>query len=173
MTAFVVDTNVCIVANGDAEHADVSCQQACIRKLLQIKEHGLLVVDSGGHIFSEYNNRLTLAGQPGVGDMFFKWLFNHQHAGNLIEIVDLPKTGDEFDGFPDDPRLARFDRKDRMFVAAALTYNRKHRRKRAHVQNAVDRDWWNHREPLKENGVAVDFLCGTERFARTKKRKRS
>lgn len=41
----VVDTNVPLVANGKAEQADLECEVACVRKLIQIQsEHGIQIV---------------------------------------------------------------------------------------------------------------------------------
>lgn len=173
MTAYVVDTNVCVVANGgESVQASLACQGACIDVLKKIVNQGDLVIDSGNHIIGEYKNRLSFAGQPGVGDAFFKWLFDNQHGSDLVETVKIPQTDGEFDAFPSDPRLAGFDEDDRKFVAVARVYACAHGR-RARIQNAVDRDWWEHLDALRENGVTVDFVCGTEEFAKTKKRART
>ena len=45
MSAFVVDVNVPIVANGRETHADLDCQNASIDALLDIVQTGMLVLD--------------------------------------------------------------------------------------------------------------------------------
>ncbi|MHC8509335.1 MAG: hypothetical protein ACYYKD_08040 [Rhodospirillales bacterium] len=170
MTAFVVDTNVGVVANDKARQADPECRLACIGVLKRIIKEGVLILDSQDYIFEEYNNHFDFKGGPGVGDAFFKWLFLHRYGSDLVQEVNLEVKNGEFTAFPDDPDLKKFDPSDRKFVAVALTYKG---RGGARIQNAVDSDWLEYLKALESNGVTVDFLCGTERFTRTGKRKRS
>jgi hypothetical protein len=74
MRAVVVDTNVAVVANGRADHASLDCQQACLDALKSVKERGMVVLDDAMHILKEYMDNLSLSGQPGLGDAFFKWV---------------------------------------------------------------------------------------------------
>jgi hypothetical protein len=156
MTVVVIDTNVLIVANGRTEQADQDCVLACLDALDQAQK-GIVVLDDIGRILNEYMGRLSMSGQPGAGDAFFKWLHDHQADSRHCECVRItPKSSDEedFKEFPDDPKLAGFHRKDRKFVAVARASRRSPR-----ILNAVDRDWWDFREALKVNGVFVRFLC--------------
>ena len=156
MTAVVIDTNVLIVASVRAEQADGGCVTACLDALDQARK-GIVVLDDIGRILNEYRGRLSLSGQPGVGDAFFKWLHDHQADRRHCESVTItPKSNDEedFDEFPHVQDLAGFDRSDRKFVAVA-----KASRRNPSILNAVDRDWWDFREALKRQGVLVRFLC--------------
>lgn len=157
MSAFVVDTNVPIVANGAANHADPDCVLACIDALEQVRNEGMIVLDSGSLILREYMNNLNMAGQPGLGDLFMKWVCSIQAVPAKCEQVTLTPKGDDpddFEEFPDDPELAGFDRSDRKFAAVAIESVNQ-----PPVLNAVDTDWWNFREPLSAHGVNVEFLC--------------
>ena len=157
MTAFVVDVNVPIVANQKASHADIYCVLACVGILSEIRERGMVVIDDTMRILWEYMGCLRIAGQPGVGDLFMKWVWENQAVIERCEKVPLtpiPGRPEEFAEFPADPELNAFDRSDRKYVAVALG-SRNH----PTVLNAVDTDWWEHRKALKRNGVRVSFLC--------------
>ena len=151
----VVDTNVPLVANGKAEQAGLKCEDACVRKLIQVQAGRRTLVDDKRLIFKEYLKRLSLSGQPGLGDSFFKWLWENQANPQHCRIV--PVTGHDgrgFAEFPDSARLSSFDQSDRKFVAVALASG-----VGPHVLNATDTDWWHDRPALAENGVHVVFLC--------------
>src|SRR5580704_3921062 len=136
MAAYVVDTNVPIVANGRS-HADPACVIACVDVLLEVYSTGVTVLDDAMRILSEYMNHLSLSGEPGAGDAFMKWVWNVQADENRCERVVLTpryeNIADDFAEFPDDPELANFDRADRKFVAVALASRRE-----PIILNAVD-----------------------------------
>ena len=151
MTAFVVDTNVAIAANGRGTHADRRCQLACIETLRGLVERGTVAVDDGNLILDEYRNRLNFAGGPGVGDMFFKHVFNHQYQGGRVRRVPVTPVEDERRGFEELPEN-RFDPSDRKFLAVAVAG-------RAAVLNATDGDWGEQRALMEALGVEVNELC--------------
>ncbi len=100
---------------------------------------------------------LNIPGQPGVGDQFMKWVWENQAVTERCEKVPLtpiPGNPGEFAGFPTDPELIAFHRDDRKYVAVALG-SQNH----PTILNAVDTDWWEHREVLERNGVRLRFLC--------------
>ena len=152
----VVDTNVPLVANGKAEQAGLKCEDACVRKLRQVQAGRRTLVDDKWLIIEEYRRRSQpLPGSPGVGDAFFKWLWENQANPQHCRIVPITVHSDRgFAEFPDDPRLNSFDLSDRKFVAVALASGAG-----PHVLNAAETDWWDHRQALEENGVDVVFLC--------------
>ena len=157
MSAFVVDTNVPVVANGRSEQADPNCVIACIQSLQDIKSRGIVVLDDGMRILQEYRRNLSLSGQPGLGSAFLKWVWNIQAVDEQCERVPIrqrPEDDQDFEEFPRDPALAGFDRSDRKFVAVALAS-----RKEPTILNAVDPDWWTYREALGKHGVRIRFLC--------------
>ncbi len=158
----VVDTNVPDVANGKADHAGLACEAACIQALRQFQAQRRILLDDKSCIIEEYRKRLSHSGQPGVGDAFFKWLWENQ--ANPLHCRVVPVTAHEDRGFvefPEDPRLAKFDYDDRKFVAVALASETSPK-----LLNATDTDWWHYHQALEENGVNVIFLCpehmGTE-----------
>jgi len=151
----VVDTNVGVVANGKTPQAGPECVCACIDRLLQVRETGLVLLDDRDLIFDEYWRHLSPSGQPGTGDMFFKWLWNNQENRRHCRKVKItPDRDREFAEFPKDADLARFDRDDRKFVAVSIASDLDPR-----ILNASDTDWWHHREAFSRQGVTVEFLC--------------
>lgn len=156
MTSVVIDTNVGVVANGRHPEAGIECIESCITALGDAR-HCVVLVDDSFHIFSEYRRHFAGSGQPGPGDAFFKWLWDNQ--GNRrycrqITITAVAGADDEFEEFPDDPGLTRFDRSDRKFVAVALASGVS-----PAILNASDTDWWTFCVPLADHGVHVTFLC--------------
>lgn len=155
--AVVVDTNVAVVANRNTEQAGQDCVSACIDTLRQIiqDEKYIILLDDGSLIFDEYLKNLSLSGQPGFGDFFIKWLWESQTDERYCRTVPVTAHDERgFEEFPDDPDLASFDWDDRKFVAVAVASKSGPR-----VLNASDTDWRDYREPLRRNGVEVDFLC--------------
>ena len=153
--AVIMDTNVAMVANGQAEQAGLQCQQNCTAALRQIREDKIILLDAEGLIFEEYRRNLNLSGEPGAGDAFFKWLLDNQENPRhcrSVAITPHPERG--FAEFPDDQELSNFDRSDRKFVAVALASGAS-----PPVWNASDTDWWQHRDALEKHGVAVHFIC--------------
>lgn len=153
----IVDTNVAIVANGHAEHVGVDCQLACVQQLILIQRGQRVCIDHSGLILSEYRRYLSHSGQPGLGDAFFKWLWDNQANIYVCDQVTITPTNDGeqlFAEFPDDPALARFDPSDRKFVAVARAHP-------AHppIHNAVDTDWYQYQEALAAHGVVIIQVC--------------
>lgn len=151
----MVDTNVPLVANGKAEQADLECEVACVRKLIQIQSEQRTLLDDTMLIMGEYRRNLSQSGQPGVGDAFFKWLWENQANEQHCRTVPLTVHADRgFVEFPDDARLSSFDLSDRKFVAVALASGTD-----PQVLNASDTDWWHDRQTLAEHGIQIVFLC--------------
>lgn len=157
MSAFVVDTNVPVVANGRSKQASADCVLSCIDALRHVVVDGLIVLDDKMRILSEYMDNLSMSGQPGAGDYFMKWVWSVQAVSERCEQAVIHETPDDdrgFEKFPPDPALAKFDRSDRKFVAVALASKNE-----PTVLNAVDPDWWEHRKALRKNGLWIKFLC--------------
>lgn len=146
MKAYVVDTNVAIAANGRRTHADDGCQLRCIEELEDICAERVVILDDGGLIFDEYRAHLNFAGEPGVGDKFFKHVHDHMYGGRQVRLV--PITPSRVDELPEND----FDPSDRKFLAAAVVG-------RAIILNATDSDWSEREELIGSLGVAVRQLC--------------
>lgn len=157
--AVVVDTNVPVTANGDADHASSACREACCEQLLGItRGRARLRLDDRFQILDEYFSKLSLSGQPGVGDLFVKWAHDHQFNPERCERVTLTSHSSRgYEEFPDDEDLSAFDRDDRKFAAAARV-GQVH----ARVLNAVDSDWWEYERVLARYGIHVEFVCGDQ-----------
>ena len=158
MMKVIVDTNVPLVANGQADQASEDCVETCIDELIKITEGDVqLVLDDQRRIIEEYRNKLNSGGFPGVGDAFLKWAeinWANPQQCDLVSITPVDDSETDFQEFPTDPALADFDPDDRKFIAVAL----------AHAENpsilqAVDSAWWNFRDALRQNGVAIEFIC--------------
>lgn len=150
----IVDTNVLLVASKKAPQASLTCVLTCIKYLQNLKESGILVIDSNRLIIREYENKNSRSGQPNVGDAFLKWVLTHQ-ATNRCEQVPITQIAEnDFTEFPKSPSLEKFDPSDRKFVAVALIHHAK-----PAIANAVDSDWRNYEQALQEHGVKLNFLC--------------
>lgn len=161
MSAYVIDVNVGIVANQQARAqtglANQECVLACIDALQNVIESGVLVIDDGWRILSEYQKHLTTHHQPGAGSLFMQWVWQNQSVSQRceqVELAPLPNDPEDFEEFPNDHALSRFDRNDRKYVAVA-----KASKHNPEILNAVDTDWWEHRIALQNNGLTVSFLC--------------
>lgn len=151
MTGVVVDTNVAMVANGRGTRADAACRAACVERLKAVVASEIVVVDERGLIFEEYAKRLRWAGAPGVGDAFFKHVFDNQCQPERCLRVPVTPSGDDQRGFEELPPNS-FDRSDRKFLAAAVVG-------RATVLNATDSDWAEHAALVNSLAVEVEQLC--------------
>lgn len=155
MSYFVVDTNVPIVANEKSEQASLACVFNCAKKLREIQEQHIIVLDDRWLIINEYKNKLSHTGQPGLGDAFFKWVLTNQANSQRCQQVKITLTAEKsFEEFPEDESLANFDKSDRKFVAVALTHPEK-----PPILNAVDSDWKNFEIALNNIGITIIFLC--------------
>ena len=150
MTGVVVDTNVAMAANGRGTHADPACRMACVARLRAVVESEIVVVDEHGLIFAEYAKRLRWAGAPGMGDAFFKHLFDNQYrAERCLRVPVVPL--DDRRGFEELPPNS-FDPSDQKFLAVAVVG-------RATVLNATDSDWAEHAALVNGLAVKVEQLC--------------
>jgi hypothetical protein len=148
-----VDVNVAIAANGGAPHVSAGCRASCVEMLLAIIGGGRIALDAGGLIFREYLNHLSLAGEPGTGDAFVRWVHDHQWNPETCDRVLLtPLEHGDFAEFPRDAALAAFDLADRKYAAVAKVSG-------ATVVNATDTDWRDFAAAFRANSIAVLNLC--------------
>ena len=155
----LVDTNVPVTANravspGDIPKELANCVCSCVETIQHILKNGGLVMDEGNEIFREYLDHLSLGGQPGLGNVFMKWVHDHSWNADKITQVRITKNGGSYDEFPDHVGLKNFDPSDRKFVAVANAHPGK-----PPIVQATDSKWWGWNDALKDVGIAVDFLC--------------
>ena len=148
----VVDTNVLVVANGNNKQADPECELACI-EMLEGATSGkqIVLLDASNLIMDEYEGYCSYSGEPGVGDMFFKFLHDHQYSAKNVIRVSIQKTSDADGGFANLPPN-NFDRDDRKFLAVAEVGD-------GRVVNTTDSDWSEHDAFINSIGVQVLELC--------------
>jgi hypothetical protein len=157
----VVDTNVCIVSNHRLGE-NLQCVGKCAKELNEIVAKGVLVIDANGGVLKEYKKYLSYSGEPGIGDLLFKWLVDNRYNEDRVHQITLkphPAREGDFAEFPDDPALDGFDRDDRIFVALALSHPQ-----RPAILTAVDSDYWHYEEPLTGCGVSVTHVCGHQHY---------
>jgi hypothetical protein len=165
LKSFVVDTNVIVVCNGRSVQANPACVIACVDALENVKNHGVIVLDDQDRILTEYRRNLSFSGQPGLGDAFFKWIWENQANPNVCERVEIHPRGtgrEDYLEFPDDSALVQFDPADRKFVAVAIA-SKNH----PEILNAVDPDWWEFRDHLERHGLQIVFLCKRQFIGKT------
>lgn len=154
----VVDTNVAMVADGMNPLASSACKDACILRLAAIMRSGGLIIDTTGLIVQEYARTLGFSGRPGAGRAFVKWAHDNQFNISLCQRVAISCRGEFgwrlFEEFPDDPALSTFHKDDQKFVAVAVASG-----VNPPVVNAVDSDWWHHRNVLRGHGLIIEFIC--------------
>lgn len=151
MTAFVVDTNVAIAANGRGTHADLQCQWSCVQRLTAVVREEVVAIDDRNSILTEYARHLSYSGMPGVGDAFFKHVFDNQYRVDRVRRVAVTSCEDDRRGFIELPENT-FDRSDRKFLAVAVAA-------RAVVLNATDSDWSEQIALLKRLRIQVHQIC--------------
>lgn len=154
MSRYVIDTNVPIVANGNDESVGLACRIAAVELLQKAIKDGVIYLDTGGEIQTEYRTYLNPKGQPGVGDLFYRAVIN-SHPKNVRRVEVSKRADGEYVDVPQAIVDGGFDPSDRKFIAVALKSN-------ASVHNAVDSDWVNDRVLLEGNGVEIVFLCGCD-----------
>lgn len=147
MKAFVVDANVLIAANNrETEQATPECVQRCVLALEEV-QHNVLVLDEVGFVFAEYAKYNSFAGQPGLGDAFFKWVYQNQFQLSQFERVDISQIQ-----IPEE--IIKFDPADHIWLKVARASQLDPR-----ILNAVDSDWKIWAERLELHGFRVLLLC--------------
>lgn len=159
----VVDTNVAVAANGRGTHADQRCRLACVRRLVELVKQDVVAIDDTGLVLTEYGNHLHHSGMPGVGDLFFKHVFNNQHQDRHVRRVVVTRSEGDDRGFEELPRNT-LDPSDRKFLAVAVVA-------RAVVLNATDSDWGDQAMLLDALSVEVSQIC-PQHASRQARRKR-
>lgn len=169
MSAIIVDTNVIITANDEAEHASPDCVERCQKRIKQIlDQHETSLVDDGWRILNEYKRYVNLETRKGIGDIFVKTLLqNLMRRPAICTMVRInPSAGSDtdFDEFPTTETLSDFDVADKKFIAVAIAYERAYRQTPTILQ-ALDRKWEPFRKAFEQEGVHIDFLCPSENEA--------
>lgn len=161
---YVVDTNVAIVANGRNTDVDLACRQACVKALRSLVKDEVVAIDDERLIIDEYRRRLHYSGMPGVGDMFFKHVFDNQYQATRVRRVQISPNEDDGRGFEELPANT-LHHKDRKFLAVASVAD-------AMIVNATDSDWDESADLVSGLGVEVRQLCPRYLAERARRRQR-
>ncbi len=169
MNAVIVDTNVIITANDEAEHASPDCVERCQKRIKQIlDQQETSLIDDGWRILNEYKRYVNLETRKGIGDLFVKTLLQNLMRRpaicTMVRINPLDGSETDFEEFPTTEALSDFDVADRKFIAVAIVYERDENKK-ATILQALDRKWEPFREAFEQKGVQIDFLCPSENEA--------
>jgi predicted nucleic acid-binding protein len=150
----VIDTNVAIAANGRNTHACLRCQLECIEFLETLtlpNNRKKIYLDDLDLLLNEYRPHLNFHGQPGIGDAFYKFLHDHKYSGKKVLLVSITPNDDTEIGFDELPTNS-IDPSDRKILAISVVGSAK-------IVNAMDNDWHEKRDFLKDLGVDVIQLC--------------
>jgi hypothetical protein len=161
MSAIVIDTNVLLVADGQAEHMSPQCRVACVTRLERIQSGEQVVLDQSWLILNEYGNRLDSKRQPTPGSAFLKWLLQRTKMPQHVCFVKITATNKEqtvFSEFPSDAQLLEeFDPADRKFVAVANAHGEK-----PPILQSADSKWLGWESRLASHGIRLEVLCREE-----------
>lgn len=147
----VIDTNVLIVANGNSKQASIDCELACI-EMIERPAKISISIDEQGLIMDEYEKYCSYKGAPGVGDMFFKYIYDNQYdPTSRVNLITITPIDDETRSFKELP-TNNFDPSDRKMLATAVVAE-------AEVVNATDSDWAEQDELMQQLNVTVRQLC--------------
>ena len=162
MSTVVIDTNVLLVADGQAGQMSATCKAECVNRLEQIKTTDQVVLDRQRLILTEYSNKLNLSKRPpSAGTAFLKWLMVnqcHPQHSSTIDLTPLDKLQTHFAEFPPDHALEdAFDPSDRKFVSAAYAHPDK-----PPILESADSKWLGWEAALQVHGIRLEVLCRCE-----------
>ena len=155
----VIDTNVLLVANKKHKNVSRQCVCECVRRLVEMEKHGVVVIDDAFLVLTEYLQKTSPNQPKGAGDVFLKWLLrNSSNPKHVSQVKITPASGKGFAEFPDSDgakaALKDFDSSDRKFVAISNAHPDK-----PVIWQASDGKWLNWHDALNQAGIHVDFLC--------------
>lgn len=155
MIRVVIDTNVLLIANDQHQGVSPDCVAECVRRLTAIQKNGVVAVDDGYRILSEYQHKTQVNPPKGVGDVFLKWLLRNTGNVTRVEQVAITQIADDtFAEFPDLNLQPTFDAPDRKFAAVANAHPHK-----PPVWQGADCKWLNWWPQLQAAGIHVEFVC--------------
>ncbi len=161
MSAIVIDTNVLLVADRQAEQMSRQCRVACEKRLEKVRSGEQVVLDHSYLILGEYQNKLDPNRRPTPGSAFLKWLLQRRKMTQHVCFVTITATNEErtvFAEFPADAQLLEeFDPADRKFVAVANAHGEK-----PPILQSADSKWLGWESRLASHGIRLEVLCRDE-----------
>ena len=162
MSAVVIDTNILLVADGQANHMSPACRIECLNRLEHARDHEQVVLDHQRMVLDEYSNKLNPSKRPpSPGGAFLKWLLvnqcNPRHTA-MVSLTPLDGAKTRFAEFPPDAALeAAFDPSGRKFVSAAYVHPQK-----PPILESADSKWLGWEAALQVHGIRLEVLCRRE-----------
>ena len=158
----VVDENVLVVANDLTKEslglptsfpdASEECRIACAEYLRNIVENGRIILDSESEYFDKYRNHASFSGQPGVGDMFLRIVYERGYVSSWATRIPIRDEKDYL--LPASFKSSTFDNDDYLWVAGAYNSTSP-----AEIANACDSDYDECSAELNAIGIRVNQLC--------------
>lgn len=158
----IVDTNVPLVAAGKHEHATVSCRRSCVDFVNSVLNGDVcLVLDEHREVLSEYRSNMYPDPNPssGLANNFLMYIISNYGIRERVQRLILSWSEDgEYNTWPRDLELLKFDPSDRKWVALAVAFEQETGQK-VPITYAIDRDWDDNQEALKRCGIKLNPLC--------------
>jgi len=158
----VVDENVLVVANDLTKEtlglatsfpdASEDCRISCAEYLHDIVKNGRIILDSDSEYFDKYRSHASLSGQPGVGDVFLRMVYERGYVTSWATRITI-RNGDDY-LLPDSFKSSPFDNDDYLWVAGAYNSTSP-----SEIANACDSDYDECVDDLNAIGVRVNQLC--------------
>ena len=153
----IVDTNVPATASSD-DPSKTDCRRRCIAELEAFfNGKRTLVIDDEWHVLGEYERNLKLGR---LSEQFLRWVLESRYKPARCRLIHLEHDSEKhFVDFPNDQRLATFDRADHKWVALSRASSRQLGVHPPIVQ-ATDLKWKQFKKVLASYSVRIIFICG-------------
>jgi hypothetical protein len=148
---YIVDTNIFIAANGKADQLTENDVNKCKLFVTALFSNTTISIDLQGEIFKEYFDYMNWSGQPGIGDVFVKYLWDRQYDKKICELVDINKDKNGiYKQLRNKDDLLQFDPNEHKFIAVYLGS-----RNSVTICNACDSDWENNKSLLSKYQINI------------------
>jgi len=148
---YIIDTNIIIAANGETDHLTKPEKDKCKQFIASLFNNSIISFDLQGEIFYEYFKYVNRSGQPNIGDVFVKYLWDRQNNSNHCEKVDIERNKKGiYKQFNKKEDLLDFDSNDQKFIAVHIGS-----KKNPVICNASDSDWENSKALLMKYNINV------------------
>ena len=150
-SCFIIDTNIFIAANGMVDHLTEQEMNKCKSFVASLFDNSIISLDLQGEIFQEYFKYMSRSGQPGIGDVFVKYLWDRQNSKIHCEKVDIERNKNGiYKQLNKKDDLLKFDLNDQKFIAVYLGS-----KKQPAICNASDSDWANNKVLMMKYNIRV------------------
>jgi hypothetical protein len=121
-----------------------------VNRLVKLRDQ-IVMVDTLDRLMDEYQPYVNFRGEPGVGDAFYRYVFDNQYYEDRVRRVEITPSADEGRGYEELPENT-MRAGDRVVLAVAVTG-------KGRVVNATDSDWAEQEELMTALNVGVVQVC--------------